>query len=188
MSDAVDVAHLLLRRIDGTAATLADYAGQVVLVVNVASRCGLTPQYESLQRLYEAHRAHGFAVLGFTCNQFREQEPGTDEEIQQFCSTSYGVTFPLFSKIEVNGPNRHPLYAALVRAAPDARENPETSMRARLAQRGIEAKNGDILWNFEKFLLGRDGRVVGRFSPEVTADDPLLRDAVNEALAAGKAG
>ncbi len=173
-----------LRRADGSAASLADYAGQVVLVVNVASKCGLTPQYESLQRLHAAHRADGLAVLGFPCNQFRGQEPGSDEEIQEFCRSTYDVEFPVFSKIAVNGPERHPLYAALVTAMPDAVERPEGGMRARLAQHGVVGgQPGDVLWNFEKFLIGRDGSVVGRFAPDITADEPPLRDAIDRALA-----
>jgi glutathione peroxidase len=150
---------------DGRSRTLSDHAGEVVLVVNVASQCGLTPQYEGLQRLQEEYAAQGFTVLGFPCNQFGAQEPGTADEIQQFCSTSYGVTFPLFEKIEVNGDGRHPLYAQLT-ATPDG-----------------EGHTGDIRWNFEKFLVDRDGQVLARFSPLVVPDDPALVGAIEDALA-----
>ncbi len=171
-----------LRRIDGGSATLADYAGQVVLVVNVASKCGLTPQYESLERAYTAHRADGLVVLGFPCNQFRGQEPGSEAEIQAFCSSTYDVDFPLFAKIDVNGSQRHPLYQAMIDAEPDAYERPEGGMRERLRQFGVEAPRGDVMWNFEKFLIGRDGRVIGRYAPDITIDDAPLRDALHAEL------
>ena len=183
MAATPELRQIDLRRIDGEAATLADYTGQVVLIVNVASKCGLTPQYESLVKAYEAHKAAGLVVLGFPCNQFRGQEPGTEAEIQSFCSSTYGVDFPLFAKIEVNGPQRHPLYEAMIEAAPTAHERHEGGMRARLAQHGVEAPQGDVMWNFEKFLIGRDGRVIGRYAPDITIDEPPLRDAVQAELA-----
>lgn len=157
-----------LTTLDGTPTTLGAYRDQVVLIVNVASRCGLTPQYEGLQKLHDSYAANGFSVLGFPCNQFLGQEPGDADEIQSFCSTSYGVTFPLFEKIEVNGPNRHPLYAALT-------DYPD-----------IEGKAGDIAWNFEKFLVDGDGNVVGRFRPLVEPLDPLLVAAVETRLPTGR--
>lgn len=138
-----------LTTLAGEQATLGEYAGSVILAVNVASKCGLTPQYEGLQRLQDRFAERGFTVAGFPCNQFKEQEPGTAEEIAEFCSVNYGVSFPLFAKIDVNGPGRHPLYTELTRAA-DA-----------------EGNAGDIQWNFEKFLIGRDGTVIGRFRPDV---------------------
>lgn len=177
-----DLKDIALRRIDGSSGSLADYAGQVVLVVNVASKCGLTPQYESLERAYTAHKADGLVVLGFPCNQFRDQEPGTEADIQEFCSTTYGVDFPLFSKVEVNGPKRHPLYEALVTAAPTALEKPDGQMRERLAKHGVVPENGDILWNFEKFLIGRNGRVAGRFAPDVSVDEQPLSEAIAHEL------
>lgn len=134
--------------LDGTPKPLADYAGQVVLIVNVASRCGFTVQYEGLEALWRRYRDRGLAVLGFPCNQFAEQEPGSPEEIAEFCKRNYGVSFPLFSKIEVNGENAHPLYKALKQAEP-----------------------GEIEWNFTKFLLGRDGKVAARFKPDVVPED-----------------
>jgi glutathione peroxidase len=152
------------RGIDGEERALRDYAGKVALVVNVASKCGLTPHYAGLQKLYDAHRARGLEVLGFPCNQFAGQEPGSDADVKQFCSLSYGVDFPLFSKIEVNGPGRHPLYAWLT--GEDA---------------GPEAA-GDVKWNFTKFLVGRDGRVRARFAPPTDPQAPALVAAVEEAL------
>ena len=153
-----------VNQLDGTPASLGDYKGKAVLVVNVASFCGLTPQYEGLQKLYDEKGDRGFAVLGFPCNQFLEQEPGTPDEIQEFCTTNYGVTFPIFEKIEVNGEGRHPLYEQLTEVA-DA-----------------EGHTGDIRWNFEKFLISPDGEIVGRFSPMVTPEDPALVEAIEEQI------
>ena len=151
-----------LTTIDGAPATLGDYRGKVLLVVNVASKCGLTPQYEGLQKLYREQQAAGLEVLGFPANNFNGQEPGSEDEIRSFCSLNYGVTFPLGSKLEVNGPGRHPLYRLL-------------------AGEGAEFP-GDITWNFEKFLVGQDGRVLARFSPRTTPDDPALIQAIEKAL------
>lgn len=175
--------EIAFRRADGTDATLAEQLGRVVLIVNVASRCGLTPQYESLERLYRRDRDRGLMVLGFPCNQFRGQEPGEDAEIQQFCRSTYGVEFPVLAKLEVNGAARHPLYAALAAARPSATERDGSGIRARLAARGEDPPPGEVMWNFEKFLLGRDGAVLGRFAPDITVDDPALRDAIEAALA-----
>ena len=150
--------------IDGDPVSLADYADRAVLVVNVASKCGLTPQYEKLEALQRQYGDRGFTVLGFPCNQFMGQEPGTAEEIETFCSTTYGVTFPLLEKIEVNGENQHPLYAELTKAA-DA-----------------EGAAGDIQWNFEKFLIGPDGTVVNRFRPRTEPDAPEVVAAIEAAL------
>lgn len=141
------LADFTLPRLDGTPQNLGDYAGQVVLAVNVASKCGLTPQYEGLEALQQRYADRGFTVLGFPCNQFAEQEPGTDAEIAQFCSMTYGVSFPVFTRIEVNGEGAHPLYKWLKASAPGIL--------------GSEA----IKWNFTKFLIGRDGKVVDRFAP-----------------------
>lgn len=180
MAELKDIA---LQRADGSTARLADYAGQVVLVVNVASKCGLTPQYASLAASHERHKADGLVVLGFPCNQFRGQEPGSDAEIQSFATDTYGVDFPIFSKIEVNGPGRHPLYRALIETAPDMQERAEGGMRARLAGHGVAVADGDVMWNFEKFLINRDGTVAGHFAPDITVDEPPLRDAIAAALA-----
>ena len=148
----------------GQPGSLGDLAGRTLLVVNVASQCGLTPQYTGLERLHEQYAARGFAVVGFPCNQFGGQEPGTVEEIATFCATNYGVTFPMFEKIEVNGPGRHPIYAELSQM-PDA-----------------SGEAGDIQWNFEKFLVGPDGTVLARFRPLVTPEDPGLVAAVEASL------
>ncbi|MBD5635279.1 MAG: glutathione peroxidase [Candidatus Eremiobacteraeota bacterium] len=169
-------------RLDGTPDSLAPYRGSVVLVVNVASACGLTPQYESLERAYETYRDRGFVVLGFPSNQFGAQEPGTSDEIAAFCSSKYNVQFPLFEKIDVNGPARHPIYTTLVEEQPEAAESDDT-FRKKLEGYGVKrAQPDDVLWNFEKFLISRDGRVVGRFAPAVTVDDSLLRDAIEREL------
>ena len=178
------IGDIVVRQIDGSETNLAFYAGQVLLVVNVASRCGLTPQYEALQSLYRAHRDQGFQVLGFPCNQFLGQEPGDESEIAAFCDTKYGVEFPLFSKIEVKGPARHPLYAALTEAVPQAETRPGSDFRARLAGHGVHPAPGEVLWNFEKFLVSRNGEVVARFAPDIAPDDPALVGAVRAQLAA----
>lgn len=151
-----------LRALSGEDLPLAPLKGQVVLVVNVASKCGLTPQYAGLETLYQTYRDQGFSVLGLPCNQFAGQEPGSEEEIREFCSLNYGVSFPLASKLEVNGSARHPLYRLL-------------------AGEGAEFP-GDITWNFEKFLVGKDGRVLARFSPRTAPDDPALIQAIEKAL------
>ncbi|PLZ00170.1 glutathione peroxidase [Burkholderia sp. WAC0059] len=168
--------------IDGETLTLGAFRGKVLLVVNVASKCGLTPQYEALERLYADKRAQGLEVLGFPANNFKGQEPGTDAEIKAFCSTTYDVTFPLFSKISVAGDDRHPLYRVLTGERPAA--TGDGPFRDRLKGYGIEPNPApDVLWNFEKFLVARDGRVAGRFAPDVTADDPRLLDALQSELA-----
>ncbi len=148
----------------GEPASLADQRGKALLIVNVASKCGLTPQYTGLEKLQETYGDRGFAVLGFPCNQFGGQEPGSAEEIETFCSMTYGVSFPMYEKVEVNGPERHPLYDELT-AAPDA-----------------EGKAGDITWNFEKFLVSPEGEVVGRFRPLVEPEAPELVQAIEAVL------
>ena len=181
MTDTLDA--IAVTTIDGRPATLGDWAGKVRLVVNVASKCGLTPQYEGLEKLYREKHAAGLEVLGFPANDFAGQEPGSNEEIATFCSTTFGVDFPMFAKIAVTGDGIHPLYRALVAAQPAA--TGEGPMRGKLAGAGIAINPAPgVLWNFEKFLVGRDGRVVARFAPDVTADDPRLRAAIDAALAA----
>ena len=171
-----------LKRIDGAPSSLKDYAGKVLLVVNVASKCGLTPQYEGLEALYEQRRAKGLEVLGFPANNFRGQEPGSDAEIADFCSTTFNVQFPLFSKISVTGEDKHPLYDVLTSAKPAA--TGDGPMRERLSGFGIETgPPGEVLWNFEKFLISRDGEVVDRFAPDVPADDPRVTAAIDRELA-----
>jgi glutathione peroxidase len=172
-----------LTTIDGTATSLRAYAGHVLLVVNVASKCGLTPQYEALEKLYAAQRERGLVVLGFPANDFGAQEPGSNAEIASFCETRFGVTFPLFEKISVKGDARHPLYAELIAAKPEADGNGD-AFREQLAGYGVKPDRPDgILWNFEKFVIGRDGKVAARFNPDVTPDDPKLLAAIEAELA-----
>ncbi len=183
---AVSVYEIPLQTINGEAATLGAYQGKVVLVVNVASKCGLTPQYEGLEALYERFSGQGFVIAGFPANDFKSQEPGTNEEIQTFCSMNYGVTFPLFSKITVVGPEKHPLYAALIAAQPKAVSTAEVPFAQKLRGYGIETNaEPEILWNFEKFLLSRSGEVVKRFSPDTAPDAPELVLAIEAELAKG---
>lgn len=173
------------RKMDGQAGSLSDYAGEVVLVVNVASKCGLTPQYEGLQRLYTEKRDRGFTIVAFPANNFGGQEPGTDGEIAEFCSTNYSVSFPVMSKISVVGEDQHPIYTALTREVPTAEG--KAGMRDALRGHGMTpTEDPDVLWNFEKFLVARDGRVVGRFAPSVAPDDPSLVEAIDTALAEGR--
>ena len=153
-----------LRTLSGVATTLAEHAGKVLLVVNVASRCGMTPQYTGLERLHEKYADQGFSVLGFPSNQFGGQEPGRAEQIAEFCATTYGVTFPMYDKIDVNGPDRHRVYTELVDAADDT------------------GAAGDVEWNFEKFLVGRDGAVLARFRPDVEPEDAAVVTAIEAAL------
>jgi glutathione peroxidase len=161
MTTAYDFEH---KTIDGAQKSLADYRGKALLLVNVASRCGLTPQYTALEDLYRGMKDRGLCVIGFPCNQFAGQEPGTEAEIQQFCSTQYDVTFPLFSKLDVNGPARHPLYTWLT-AQPTTPEGP-----------------GDIKWNFGKFLIDRNGNVAARFSPTTSPTASDLVEAIERVL------
>ena len=174
-----------LTTIEGRDASLADYDGQVLLVVNTASQCGLTPQYAGLEALFERYRDEGFAVLGFPANDFGAQEPGTDEEIASFCTTSFGVEFPMFAKVQATGPGKHPLYAALIEALPASPS--ADAMRARLEASGRTANPApELLWNFEKFLIGRDGEPVARFSPDTKPDDPALVSAIERELFASE--
>lgn len=173
--------NIPLKRIDGTPSNLGDYAGKVLLIVNVASKCGLTPQYEGLEALYREKQALGLEILGFPANNFMGQEPGTDSEIMSFCQTAFDVSFPMFSKISVSGADIHPLYTALTQAIPDAKG--AELMREKFAGYGFPpTPRGDILWNFEKFIVSRDGRVIARFSPDVAPDDVRLIDSIDKAL------
>jgi glutathione peroxidase len=172
-----------VRRIDGQETTLGAYRGKVVLIVNVASACGLTPQYAALEKLYEEKQDAGLVVVGFPANEFGAQEPGSNQEIADFCTTKFGVRFPMFEKIVVKGPSQHPLYRRLVEAQPRAQESPGSDFRAKLATYGIKQENeSDVLWNFEKFLVSRTGEVVGRFAPDTTPDDSLLTGAIERQL------
>lgn len=153
---ARSVYEIELPSLNGKQVALSDYAGQVVLAVNVASKCGFTPQYKGLQTLHDRYSSRGFTVLGFPCNQFMHQEPGNAVQIQEFCSLNYGVTFPLFAKLDVKGDDQHALYAILSEFPDD------------------KGKAGNVAWNFEKFLIGRDGRVVHRFRSKVEPEDPKV--------------
>jgi glutathione peroxidase len=171
-------------RIDGKQTTLAEYHGSVLLIVNVASACGLTRQYAGLESLYENYNARGFVVLGFPCNDFGGQEPGSPAEIQQFCATKFGVQFPLFEKIAVNSLGRHALYRHLIEAQPLAQVRPDSHLRRQLECYGFGPENhSDVLWNFEKFLVDRRGRAVGRFAPDMPPDDPAILGAIEARLA-----
>ena len=181
---ADSLATIPLTRLDGAADSLAGHAGKVLLVVNVASRCGLTPQYEGLEALYRRLRDRGFEVLGFPANDFGAQEPGSDAEIAGFCSANYGVSFPMFTKADVTGPGKQPLYAALTTARP-TKEGDAAGWREKLRGYGMTpTEDPEVLWNFEKFLIARDGRVAARFAPAVTPDDPALLAAIEAELAA----
>ncbi len=175
---------LPLTRLDGAADSLAAHRGKVLLIVNVASKCGLTPQYEGLEKLFEEKRSAGLEVLGFPANNFKEQEPGADADIAAFCSSTYNVQFPMFSKISVVGADKHPLYAQLTKAQPDAiGEGPH---RARLEGFKIATNPApEVLWNFEKFVVGRNGEVVARFAPDVAPTDPRLVSVLDAELAKG---
>ena len=173
-----------LSSLAGRALTLAEFKGQVLLIVNVASRCGLTPQYAGLESLFEKYRERGLQVLGFPCNDFAAQEPGSADEIQSFCTTNFGVRFPMFDKVNINSEPRHPLYEQLIQAQPQATSAGNSDFREKLAQHNLLPKHeSDVLWNFEKFLVGRDGQVLGRFAPDVTPDAPNLVAAIEAALA-----
>jgi glutathione peroxidase len=155
-----------IHTLQGDDAKLSDYAGKTLLLVNVASKCGLTPQYEGLERLQKTYGDEGFSVIGFPCNQFMGQEPGTSDEIAQFCSATYGVTFPLMEKIEVNGEGRHPIYSELT------------------AKTDAEGNAGDITWNFEKFLVSPAGEIVARYRPQVEPEDAAIVGDIEAQLAA----
>ncbi len=161
---AESIYDIPLKDIDGNSTSLKPYQGKVLLIVNVASKCGFTPQYTALEAVYKKYKDQGLVVLGFPCNQFAHQEPGTDLEIKQFCTSKFDVTFPMFDKIEVNGPNRHPLYVLLA-----GQDSPFP---------------GNIGWNFTKFVIGRDGKILNRFASPVKPDSPEVTHAIETALAA----
>ena len=179
MASAYDIP---VKTIQGTDTTLNQYEGKVLLVVNVASKCGLTPQYEGLEKLYSEKKDQGLEILGFPANNFLAQEPGTDEEIQQFCSLTYNVDFPLFSKISVAGDDKHPLYQTLTQAIPE--RIGEGPWWKDLVDYGLTPNpKPEVLWNFEKFLIAKDGEIVARFAPDITADDPRLLEILQAELA-----
>jgi glutathione peroxidase len=161
-ASAADLATIPFKTISGKETSLADYKGKVVLVVNTASKCGLTPQYKALEEIYDKYRRKDFVVIGFPCNDFGNQEPGTEKEIKEFCKTSFDISFPLMEKLHVKGPEQHPLYTALT---------------------GKEgAFPGDVAWNFGKFLIGKDGKPIARFEPKTTPDSPEVTAAIEKAL------
>lgn len=185
-STTIPLADIPLNRISGEPASLADFSGKVLLVVNVASQCGFTPQYEALEKIHSTYKARGFEVLAFPANDFGSQEPGSNADIQTFCTTNFGATFPMFSKITVTGPHIHPLYDTLIQAQPTA-EVGDPGLRAQLD--GFLQPTGQhtnpapgILWNFEKFLLGRDGAVLARYASDITPDNPRITQAIESAL------
>lgn len=174
-----------LHTADGATTSLGAWRGQVLLIVNVASKCGLTPQYSGLQALHSRFHSQGLQVLGLPCNDFAGQEPGTAAEISSFCELNYQVSFPLLAKLQINTAPRHPLYAALIAAQPAATPSGDARLHDTLAQHGLlPAQASDVMWNFEKFLVGRDGAVRARFAPDVAPDDARLLAAIEAALAA----
>ncbi len=185
-----NLASVPLTTLSGAPTSLADYSGKVLLIVNVASKCGLTPQYTALEALYQQFKDKGFAILGFPANDFAGQEPGTEQEIAKFCSTEYPVTFPLFSKIAVTGADQHPLYRELTSAMPQHESDAGDDFRGNL-DNYLSSQNlpptlplPDVLWNFEKFLVGKDGTAVARFAPNLPPNDPRIVSAIESALAA----
>ena len=181
---SASILDIPIKKITGEDTSLAEFKGHVLLVVNVASKCGLTPQYEGLEKIYEQYKGQGLVVVGFPANDFKAQEPGTNEEIQTFCTTNFGVKFPMFEKITVVGPEKHPLYQALIAAQPKAVSVSEVPWRDKLKGYGIEANaEPELLWNFEKFLVSRTGQVVERFAPDTQPDAPELKAAIESELA-----
>jgi len=180
---ATSIYDIPVHKISGEEATLAEFKGKVLLVVNVASKCGLTPQYEGLEKLYELYRGQGLVITGFPANDFKSQEPGSNEEIQTFCTSNFGVKFPMYSKITVVGADKHPLYESLTEAQPKAISVSDVPFAKKLNGYGIETNpEPEILWNFEKFIVSRSGEVVGRFSPDTEPDAPELVAAIQEEL------
>lgn len=180
---ATSIYDIPVDRLDGSHTTLDEHRGKVAMIVNVASKCGLTPQYEGLEALYRQYGPDGFVVLGFPANDFMGQEPGSNEEIGEFCRSIYGVDFPMYAKITVKGPDKHPLYAALTTAEPKTEFRPESTMLKRLPP-APEGTQGEIHWNFEKFLVGRDG-AIRRFAPDTPPQDPAIVAAIEDALGKG---
>ena len=179
---ANEIYEIPVKTIDGTETNLNEYKDKVLLIVNVASKCGLTPQYEGLQKLYADYQAKGLEVLGFPANNFMGQEPGTEDEIKDFCDTNFNVKFPLFSKISVKGDDQHQLYHYLTETKPQTDVNDgefETKLKGYGSERAVP---GEVLWNFEKFLIGKNGEIAARFAPDVTAEDVRLVAKIEEEL------
>ena len=180
---ATAIQQVPLKTIKGQDATLGDYAGKVLLAVNVASKCGLTPQYTALEEIYKKYKDKGFEVLGFPANNFGAQEPGTEAEIADFCTTNYGVDFPMFEKISVKGDDQHPLYQKLTADKP-TKTYKDDSFKEKLKGYGIDVgREDEVTWNFEKFLIARDGSVAARFAPDIAPDDALITSAIEAELA-----
>jgi glutathione peroxidase len=176
---------IAIQRSDKTETTLGEFQGQVLLIVNVASKCGLTPQYDGLERIHEKFASRGFSVLGFPANEFGAQESGTNEQIQEFCRLNFGVKFPVFAKIVVKGPGQHPLYNYLTHQFPKASVKGSTVLkllRKIIHSDSFTGEVGEIGWNFEKFLVSRDGEVVARFPPDTTPEDPWITEAIESLL------
>lgn len=168
---------------NGKPTTLSAFEARAIMVVNVASKCGLTPQYEGLEKIYEKYKEKGFVVVGFPANEFAGQEPGTNEEIQAFCQTSYGVKFPVAAKLVVKGEGQHPLFTLLTEEKPVATMKVGGTLEGKLREHGLlNGKAGDIMWNFEKFLLDKKGNVIERFAPDITPEDPAILHAIENAL------
>ncbi len=168
---------------DGKKTTIGDFSGKALLIVNVASECGLTPQYTGLEKMYENYREKGLVVLGFPANEFGAQEPGTNEQIQSFCRGKFGIQFPMFQKMVVKGPGQHPLYEALTTSGVEAVLPSGSKLKEKLSSAGLlSGGKQDVTWNFEKFLISRDGKVIGRFAPDMTPEDPILVQAIEKAL------
>lgn len=181
---STSVYDIPVKKITGTDTSLAEFKGKVLLVVNVASKCGLTPQYEGLEKLYQQYRDQGLVVAGFPANDFAGQEPGTNEEIQSFCTTNFGVDFPMFDKVTVVGAAKHPLYQALIAAQPKAVSTADVPFGEKLKGYGMTPNpEPEVLWNFEKFLVNRKGEVVKRFAPDTAPDDPTLVASIQSELA-----
>ncbi len=173
-----------VKRIDGTETTLGEFQGKALLLVNVASKCGLTPQYAGIESLYKEFKDQGFEVLGFPANNFLAQEPGTNEEIQEFCQSNYNVTFPLFEKVSVKGEDKHPLYSHLTEEKGEADIANGAEFEEKLAGFGQTRENpSDVLWNFEKFLIAKDGSIAARIAPDVTAEDERVVSALKAEIA-----
>jgi glutathione peroxidase len=168
---------------DGTLKCLSDFGSKAIMVVNVASQCGLTPQYEGLEKIYEEYKDKGFMIIGFPANEFAGQEPGTNEEIQNFCQINYGVKFPVAQKIIVKGEGQHPLFELLTEEKPIAMMKPGGVLETKLREKGLySGKAGDLMWNFEKFLIDENGNVVERFAPDITPLDPIITHAIEHVL------
>lgn len=180
---SLDLYTLPLTRLDGSVGTLNDFRGKVLLVVNVASKCGLTPQYDALEKTYARFRDSGFEILGFPANDFAGQEPGSNEEIAQFCRGTFGTSFPMFSKITVVGPSKHPLYATLIDALPHSEGAGKQGMIDSLIKFGVRPnQEPELMWNFEKFVIGRTGKPVARFSPDTLPDSPAVIEVIEREL------